>query len=47
MARAMTSHNRWFSRAADDCRWGVRRPGKPSKTERPAQSIPVGIQHLA
>src|SRR5262245_22322438 len=34
MAMAMTSNNRWFSRAADDWRWGVRRLQDPSLTKK-------------
>jgi hypothetical protein len=36
----MTSNNRWFSRAADDWRWGVRRLKDPSITKKDRRVYP-------
>ena len=43
MATAMTSHNRWFSRAADDWRWGVRRLKDPSRTQKDRRVYPSQV----
>jgi hypothetical protein len=36
----MTSNNRWFSRAADEWRWGVRRLKDPSRKKKDRRVYP-------
>src|SRR5215467_12958484 len=43
MATAMTSHNRWCSRAVDDWRWGVRRLKDPSRTKKDRRVYPSKV----